>query len=299
MGRIGLSYAEGSYIGYADSDDWVEPDMYENMLNEIIDYDADIVRCGYIRDTGEGIASTKERIVNTGEHIGSTGECIGNTEENISGGDLHGPNSMGSGRIDRLNIDADDKRKSFIISNCIGYGCWDKVIRKTLLTDNNISFPERLAYEDICWGSLLYLYAVKVSLIDKRYYHYFVNPSSTVLKKDSAYSGDMLKVNKLKYQEYLNRGALNGFREEAEFDMLVTCWLGVIKMLALRYEKPSYTAYCELKDYVNSILPAASSNKYVGEQLSELQRLLVRLLDLDIDRQEFYEVVKICRKNGL
>ena len=276
--NIGLGYAEGVYVGYADSDDWVERDMYENMLNEITDYDADIVRCGFIRDAGKPADSQQ---VNT---------------------DMHNPRrhiDAGSGRIDRLCIDTDDKRKNFIISNCIGYGCWDKVIRKALLTDNNISFPERLAYEDICWGSLLYLYAGKVSLIDKKYYHYFVNTESTVLKKNNAYSSDMLTVNKLKYQEYVNRGVLYNFRDEAEFDMLITCWLGVIKMLALRYEEPSYEAYCELKYYINKIMPAASSNKYVKEELSEMQKLLVRLLDTDINRQEFFEVMKMCRKTGL
>lgn len=177
--NIGLGYAEGVYVGYADSDDWVEREMYENMLDEITDYDADIVRCRNIRDRGEAASCLKQGVM---------------------------PGDMGSRRIDRLCIDSDDKRKNFIISNCMGYVCWDKIIKKSLLTDNNISFPERLAYEDICWGSLLYLCAVRVSLIDKSYYHYFVNPESTVLKKDNDYNGDMLAVNKLKYREYVSRG---------------------------------------------------------------------------------------------
>lgn len=31
--NIGVSYASGEYIGYTDSDDWVEPDMYKTLLD--------------------------------------------------------------------------------------------------------------------------------------------------------------------------------------------------------------------------------------------------------------------------
>ena len=42
-------------MGFVDSDDWVEPDMYEIMLGEMIKNDRDIVYCKFFRDSGEGI----------------------------------------------------------------------------------------------------------------------------------------------------------------------------------------------------------------------------------------------------
>jgi len=43
--NFGLPYAEGEYIGYVDSDDYVDPDMYEVMYNKAKERCSDIVEC--------------------------------------------------------------------------------------------------------------------------------------------------------------------------------------------------------------------------------------------------------------
>ena len=45
--QIGLMNSTGDYITHFDSDDWVEPDMLEDMYNEIKRSGADIVVCDY------------------------------------------------------------------------------------------------------------------------------------------------------------------------------------------------------------------------------------------------------------
>jgi len=42
----GIEIALGEYIGFVDSDDWLEPDAYEFLLNNAITYGADISACG-------------------------------------------------------------------------------------------------------------------------------------------------------------------------------------------------------------------------------------------------------------
>lgn len=44
--NAGLDIARGEYIGFVDSDDYVEPDMYEVLYNNLVKYDADIAECG-------------------------------------------------------------------------------------------------------------------------------------------------------------------------------------------------------------------------------------------------------------
>ena len=46
----GLDIADGEYIGFVDSDDWIEPNMYEEMFENLITTDADIVHTGFIRE---------------------------------------------------------------------------------------------------------------------------------------------------------------------------------------------------------------------------------------------------------
>jgi len=45
--QAGLERATGIYYTVCDSDDWVEPEMYEKMYNKAISEDADIVICDY------------------------------------------------------------------------------------------------------------------------------------------------------------------------------------------------------------------------------------------------------------
>lgn len=44
--NAGIDIAKGRYLGFVDSDDWVEPDMFEHLLKLAEKYDADIVDCG-------------------------------------------------------------------------------------------------------------------------------------------------------------------------------------------------------------------------------------------------------------
>lgn len=45
-----LSYAKGDFVIFVDSDDWIEPDMLERMLNKIHDTGADIAVCGNVKE---------------------------------------------------------------------------------------------------------------------------------------------------------------------------------------------------------------------------------------------------------
>ena len=43
--NAGLDIAKGEYIGFVDSDDWIDSNMYENLYNAAISNNADIVVC--------------------------------------------------------------------------------------------------------------------------------------------------------------------------------------------------------------------------------------------------------------
>lgn len=46
--NIGLNYATGDYIGFVDSDDWIEPDMYEVLVEKMFEGVYDVVNCQLI-----------------------------------------------------------------------------------------------------------------------------------------------------------------------------------------------------------------------------------------------------------
>ena len=45
--NMGLDIATGDYIGFVDGDDYIEPEMYEKLLKNALENDADISHCGY------------------------------------------------------------------------------------------------------------------------------------------------------------------------------------------------------------------------------------------------------------
>lgn len=51
--NVGLSNAQGAYVGFVDSDDWVEPEMFEVLHTNLKKYDADISSCGLKYDYNE------------------------------------------------------------------------------------------------------------------------------------------------------------------------------------------------------------------------------------------------------
>lgn len=57
--KAGILASTGKYVGYVDGDDWVEPEMYEKLIEYAQVYDVDVVESGAI-DTG--ITEHKKRV---------------------------------------------------------------------------------------------------------------------------------------------------------------------------------------------------------------------------------------------
>ena len=185
---------------------------------------------------------------------------------------------QGTGKIYRAVIDTEEKRRQLIVENTMSYAVWDKVIRRSLLTENEIVFPEGLAYEDIYFGSLLQLYAKRIAKMDRIYYHYFVNQKSTVLSRETGYHKDIMMVNQLVLQTYQERGMWERYHDELELDLLFTWYLATVKVICLRFDKPPYDMFCRLKEDILANMPGCVNNKYIKTSMREFHQLLMQLL---------------------
>ena len=109
--NAGLDVAHGEYIGFVDSDDYIDSDMYEQLLNAITDEDAELSCCG-------------RRIVDEQSSV----QCDRYTHE-------------------RTSYIGNDIVKSLFYGNEFDEAMWDKLYKKSFF--NNLRFPIGEVNEDI------------------------------------------------------------------------------------------------------------------------------------------------------
>ncbi len=264
--NIGLAHASGEYAAFLDADDWMEPDAYEKLYQIIRQYQCEIVQFKNVRDPGEGniwdIRSRREK------------------------GDFY------------MELTDVEEHKKFMVTAIMDNGCTNKLYTRQFIDRHQLHFPEGHAYEDVYWGVLAQLSAERVYFLNEALYHYYINPDSIVLKMNEPYHMDIFRTSMLMWEECRRRGALLRYPREMELNFLIFYYLGGLKVLALRYTDLKYQDYQEMCRVVQKTVPGYKENPYLLQVLDELQQLQIALIDQEISREEFAQVVSLLRGEG-
>lgn len=272
--NIGLSYASCDWIGFIDSDDWIENIYFEILHRVAISHSYDVVCCDHIRDASDDLSYCNTQTVDEILQL--------NNIQNA---------------IDISNTDA---RKKLIINPVTKYSAWAKIIKKSVLIENNIYFPENLTYEDIFWGSLLTLYIKNACLLNIKLYHYYVNTASTILTNNSFHHFDHITVNVLLWNEWKTRGLYSSYKQELEMESIYSGYLAGIKMLILRFQTPNYNGYLLLRQLILLEMPEIMDNQYLKENiLPDKLNLALTALRHQLNKQQFMEFAEHLKKIGL
>ena len=155
----GLQVASGEYIGFVDSDDWITDTMYNDMIESILQTNADVAFTGY------------ERVLENGERIAHKYTMSGTC----------------------------DRKETIIASLKGGYfvTIWNKLFSRQICMNHGdfIKFEPFLCGEDEHWLMRVLANAKKAYLIDKNYYYWRVRGGSITYKKeDYSIRQDVYKV---------------------------------------------------------------------------------------------------------
>ncbi|MBQ7944873.1 MAG: glycosyltransferase [Lachnospiraceae bacterium] len=254
--NIGIKSAKCEFVAFVDADDWLEPDMYEKMLYVADAGVCDVVHCDWVKDHEYKLLQTQEEKQN--------------------------------GRPDRLIlIDNPEDRGRMIASNLLGTYVVTKLYRRDFLLRHQIIFPENLIFEDIFWMGLLNCYASKIGIVEERLYHYYMNPESVSRVRNREQNRDIIKVNRLLWEEYQKRGMLkSAFANSLKYEMLCTYYLTTVKMIFLRYDEIPYDMFYEVQQDILEMIPDFVSNPYVSDYTKPFNILLLGLIDKSLSHED-------------
>ena len=142
--NAGIEIATGEYIGYVDSDDWIEPDMYERMYNACIENDAQLAVCRYASEY-------KDKTVLGGK----------NTVVPLNRDELL-----------KIYISGHDE---YIIYNSV----WSKLFKRELV--EGVQFPKGRNSEDIMYTTKAFCKLEKAVYIDSCLYHYVLDREGSIM----------------------------------------------------------------------------------------------------------------------
>lgn len=144
--KQGLKVAVGEYISFVDSDDWIEPDMYRNMLIEADANDADVIICDMLAEKQQ--ESTVVR------------------SSSLSG--LFASEQLNQQIYSNMLFDYSKNAPGLSLNLC------NKLFRSTIAKPVFAVFPNDVTYGEDALGSLMCLLRAKSIYIMKNsaFYHY-------------------------------------------------------------------------------------------------------------------------------
>lgn len=144
--NFGIDVAEGDYISFIDSDDWIEPTMFQDMLSCLESTHADICICGLrtVLENGE-----------IEEEVKYNSSCT---------------------------LSGSQATKILLLDKEIPSFAWNKIYKRALW--HTIRFPIGRYYEDTAIIYKVFTLAQLISITDQVYYNYFRCPNSICLNPD-------------------------------------------------------------------------------------------------------------------
>ena len=249
--NIGLQHAKGQYIGFVDADDWIDKDMFRLLYEKMKVLKVDVVKCKWIRESYPGQYAQSEEDRHDVEYTFTPKE------------------GLYYGRVTECG-------------NCGSYGhLVTGLYRKTLISEHDIYFPEQIAYEDNYFASILNLYIGSLYIVDKAMYHYFMNPTSTIMLQNASHHLDRMKVELMLIEAFRDRGALEGWHDEIEFDFLNRFYINTLHIIFTRF---SYIpdVFQMMKKSILQLFPNYKNNPHIiAMEECTFGKQMLRLLEID------------------
>ena len=234
--NTGISHAKGDYVYFPDSDDWLEPQTFKELAEVLESREFDII--SFNREFVKG-------------------------EEDV----------IVSDSVVTQVFEGKDAFVQMLKHSYITGFANDKIYKKSLFIDNNISFPKGKYYEDLGTNYKLFLSAKNVFATNQKYYHYLIdNPDSITQSWNEQKFSDMFGFYKDIFYSDFVRSQLN--KEELQISQRYYV-NGLIHILASLYKSKLDKNYGEITSEVKQEL---EKNKMTCSEVKSIPNRIKYLL---------------------
>lgn len=235
--NFGIEKSNGKYIGFVDSDDFVNETMFEKMYNKAEKENLDLVLCNFYKNLEKQNGSLESLVP----------EFIIPDFKNTTLKDY-------PDLILKVNL-----------------APWNKLYRRNLFTID-VRFPEDLKYEDAIVVIKTMARAEKIGIVDEKLNYYLVrNKSETTIMDKKVY--DILTITKMILEELKSHDYYNDIKEYVEAMTIRNLFRYTLQQ---KYQKDSVIRndfIDKVFDYLNSEFPNWKNNK-IWKQRSFLKRIV-------------------------
>lgn len=227
----GIKASTGEYITFVDSDDYIDITMCEQLYKKAKETDSDIVFCDIYR------VSEK-----TGEKKHSSLVYM-----------------QQMGKITK------EKREQLFLAESYP---WAKIIRRNIIIENELWFPEHMKYEDCATVNLYYAYTYNCSYVRKPLYFYLLHSNSTTTIEKGQQNIEHMQASILLYKRMKNKHIYDKYVEASNMIAIKGFLRGI--GMSKAWEKPNLNQIYNIAQELKNQFPYMNKNQFYN-------------LDYDID----------------
>jgi glycosyltransferase involved in cell wall biosynthesis len=211
--NAGMVIATGEYIGFVDSDDWIDTQMYQCLYEAMKTTDSDIAACGARRVWTNGKPAQELRSVNR--------YCV---------------------------LEQETIMEALITSNGAVQTVWNKLYRRNVT--KSVLFPAGLIHEDEFWTWQVFAKSKRIVTLKESYYNYLQRDNS-IMGAGFSEKGLLVVQAKTERQNYIEK-VMPKLTDIGRTDLVYTCMHLGVQVLRTMHRKDAVRYLKYLKSTIRT-----------------------------------------------